>query len=91
MKKEEVEIYSDTSNYAVMKHPGREYPGSLVQGDSLYSLCKMADEVSELINNKNISEAKEEIEELREILWERLNHYKQVLSEHKIELPFYEG
>ena len=29
MKKEEVEIYSDSTSQAVMKHPGRNYPGVL--------------------------------------------------------------
>ena len=91
MKKEEVEIYSDTSNYAVMKHPDREYPGSLVQGDTLYSLCKIADRISERIEEKDLNKAQEEVEELREMLWARLNHYKKVLGELEIELPFYEG
>lgn len=32
----------------------------------------------------------DEMNELRNALWERLNHYKQVLAEHSIELPFSE-
>ncbi len=42
MKLEKVEIYSDAPNMAVMKHPGRQYPGSLIQGDSLFSLTQSA-------------------------------------------------
>jgi hypothetical protein len=51
MKKEEVEIFSDASNMAVMRHPGRNYPGSLIQGDSLYSLLQVAKEVKNEIKN----------------------------------------
>ena len=39
-----VEIFSDTTNRAVMRHPGRKFPGSLVQGDTLYGLCLLADD-----------------------------------------------
>ncbi len=44
MRKESVEIYSDETNGPVMRHPGRTYPGVLVQGDTLYSLFKGTDE-----------------------------------------------
>lgn len=40
----DVEIYSDQTNAAVLRHPGRRFPGLLVQGDSLYALCVQADD-----------------------------------------------
>ena len=89
MKKEQVEIYSDATNRAVMKHPGRNYPGSLIQGDTLYKLCRNSDRVCELIEPKS-SEVYKEMNELRNTLWDRLNHYKHVLEEHNIDLPFSE-
>jgi hypothetical protein len=88
MKKEEVEILSDASNMAVMRHPGRNYPGSLIQGDSLYSLLQTAKEVRKEIHNNNYSEANEELGELIQLLENRLNHYEAVLKEHGIELPY---
>jgi hypothetical protein len=27
----------------MMRHPGRRFPGILIQGDSLYGICQMAD------------------------------------------------
>jgi hypothetical protein len=45
MHVESVEIYSDATNAAIMRHPGRHFPGVLVQGDTLYLLCCQADEV----------------------------------------------
>jgi hypothetical protein len=88
MKKEEVEIFSDASNMAVMRHPGRNYPGSLIQGDSLYSLLQVAKEVKNKIKKNNYSEANEELVELIKLLESRLNHYEAVLKEHGIELPY---
>ena len=88
MRKDEVEIYSDASNYAVMRHPGRKFPGALIQGDTLHALCQMADNAFEAAKGGNVSEALEEISELREALNYRLAQYKQVLGEHSIPLPF---
>lgn len=44
MRTESVEIYSDETNRAVIRHPGRKFPGVLIQGDTLFTLCEMADE-----------------------------------------------
>ena len=90
MKKVEVEIYSDESNYAVMKHPERSFPGSLIQGDSLFILCSLVKDAKTLLESNKYNEAQDELEELTELLMERLEDYKSVLKEHNIELPFYE-
>lgn len=42
MRVEPVEIYSDATNAAVMRHPGRHVPGFLIQGDSLYPFKRRA-------------------------------------------------
>lgn len=75
---------------AVMRHPGRHFPWLLVQGDSLYRLCITADEACALAEKEGSTETFAELNELRNELWERLNHYKRVLSEHNIALPFSE-
>lgn len=43
MRTEMVEMFSDATNRAVIRHPGRKFPGVLVQGDTLYSLCQRTD------------------------------------------------
>jgi hypothetical protein len=40
---ESVEIYSDAANAAIHRHPGRRFPGVLLQGDTLYSICQRLD------------------------------------------------
>jgi hypothetical protein len=85
-----VEIYSDAPNSAVMRHPGRRFPGVLVQGDTLHSLCAALDVVCEQSRASLDTEVYGELNDVREHLWELLNHYKATLLSHGMELPFVE-
>ena len=87
----DVEIYSDQTNAAVMRHPDRRFPGVLVQGDSLYSLCVRADDACALARDLLDSDSYDELNELRNALWSYLNYYKSVLGEHQIPMPFSEA
>ena len=88
MRQETVEVFSDQTNAAVMRHPGRHFPGVLVQGDTLYSLCERADIACRELHRG--SPGYDEVNELRNVLRGLLNHYKVVLSEHDLPLPFSE-
>lgn len=88
MNKEIVEIYSDASNIAVMRHPGRACPGILIQGDSLFSLVQLIKEAQGEIENGRSESAAEALEELSELLEGRLKHYEGVLEVHGMELPY---
>jgi hypothetical protein len=90
MHTEQVEIYSDTTNLAVVRHPGRHFPGLLLQGDTLHAICVRADEACSLAREEGCTRTFSELNELRNQLWDRLNHYKRVLTEHGIRLPFSE-
>ena len=90
MRREEVEIYSDASNVAVIRHPGRQFPGSLIQGDSLYILCSGINEAIRALDENDLEEARGCMTEVSDLLHGRLKHYKETLSEHGIKLPFYE-
>jgi hypothetical protein len=91
MHVESVEIYSDATNAAVMRHPGRRFPGVLIQGDTLHSLCIDADSACEAAQGVLSDDDFESLNEVRNHLWELLSHYKSVLDEHKIGLPFSEA
>jgi len=88
MHVEPVEIYSDATNAAVMRHPGRKVPGLLLQGDTLSEMCHRADRACS--SGKAVLDEEDylELNDLRNHLWELLNHYKSVLTEHGIPLPF---
>ena len=84
------EIYSDQTNAAVMRHPDRRFPGVLIQGDSLYSLCVAADASCQAFQSQAHTEAYQELNDLRNHLRSLLSHYKSVLAQHQIPLPFNE-
>lgn len=89
MRTEPVEIYADTTNAAVLRHPGRKFPGVLIQGDTLYSICQTLDWLSSRARGK--LDAYSELNELRNRLWLFLVGYKSTLEEHGIPLPFSEA
>ena len=90
MKIAELEVYSEASNHAVIKPPGRQFPGIVVQGDSLSILSAEARELSERLQQLGIQD--EELlclaQGLQEQLLERQLHYQQVLSAHGVALPY---
>jgi hypothetical protein len=88
MRVEPVEIYSDATNRAVLRHPGRKFPGVLIQGDSLHILCRQADRACLTARDSFDDESYIELNDLRNALWGYLTHYKKVLGEHDIQLPF---
>jgi hypothetical protein len=91
MRLEPVEIYSDVTNEAVMRHPGRRFPGVLVQGDTPWTMCSRADRVCESTRTLLDDEAYGELNDLRNHLWSLMTHYKSVLLENGIPLPFSEA
>jgi hypothetical protein len=84
------EIYSDQTNAAIMRHPGRKFPGVLVQGDTLYSLCVSADASCQAFRSQAHTEEYQHLNDLRNHLRSLLSHYKAVLTEHQMPLPFNE-
>jgi hypothetical protein len=92
MERIELEVYSETSNHAVVKPLGREFPGTVVQGDSLSILCAEAKELSLRIKALNVQD--EEFlylaQDHQERLLSRLVHFQEVLAEHGIRLPYSE-
>jgi predicted RNase H-like HicB family nuclease len=90
MRIESVEIYSDASNAAVLRHPQRRFPGCLVQGDTLHTLLQSL-RVVQLEADHLSEEALAELLDVIDRLDELLRNYKGALSDHGIELPFHEA
>jgi hypothetical protein len=90
MHVEQIGIYSDATNAAILQHPARRFPGVLVQGDTLWTLCHRADAACANSRGRLDSESYQELNELRNSLWSFLSHYKAVLGEHNIPLPLSE-
>jgi hypothetical protein len=89
MEIEPLEVYARESNYAVIKPPGRNYPGCVIQGDSLASLCRMAGAIAKFAASSKIKndDFLRTVQELNNSLVGRLLHYQEVLSQHGIAFP----
>ena len=88
MERKELEVFSEECNYAIVRMPDRSFPGCVIQGDSLSILLHCAERASALAAGTGDAELIDEIEELRESLADRLNHYAHVLKAHGMGLPF---
>jgi len=90
MEIEQLEVYATTSNYAIIKPPGRNYPGCVIQGDSLSILCRTARDIAACVRDGDtMSESfRADVQELTNSLLDRMLHYQRVLRSHGIDLPY---
>lgn len=88
--RELLEVYSQDTNYAIIKPPGRQFPGAVIQGDSLSILCSSARRIAEAVrdNKTDDEEFPSEVEDLLHSLLGRLHHYEKTLQRHGIALPY---
>lgn len=89
MEVKPVEVYAEDSNYGVVRMPGRNYPGAVIQGDSLRILWGTAREVVEGVRSgrPDDEEFLGAVEELHNALLDRLLHYQEVLRREGLDLP----
>lgn len=90
MEVKQLEVFSEDSNFGVVRMPGRSYPGCVVQGDSLFILWGMARQVAEAVRDGSArgEDFCEAVEELHDALLGRLQHYQEVLRREGIDLPY---
>ena len=90
MEKMEIEVFSQASNVAIVRMPGRRFPGSVIQGDSLRSLLDLVEEIEERTKASTDEELIGIVSILKERLTDGLTHYEAVLREHDIDLPYFD-
>jgi hypothetical protein len=85
-----VEVYAEDSNYGVVRMPGRNYPGAVIQGDSLKILWGTAREVVEGVRSGRLDDERflGAVEELHNALLGRLLHYQEVPRREGFDLPY---
>lgn len=95
MVQQPIEVYSDATNQAVVRMPGRRFPGLVLQGDSVRQLLELAREAESRAGNFGRDGAAEAddltsstLGMLRERIQSYLSAYEQTLPEHGIELPY---
>jgi len=89
MERKEIEVFSELSNFAIVRMPGRNFPGSVIQGDSLSILLKHAERVHQMAIGTGSLELIDEAALLRELLAERLEYYEKVITASGFSLPYF--
>ena len=88
MEVKQLEVFSESSNYGIVRMPGRSFPGCVVQGDSLSILCGLALSIAKRAEKVADADFRDEVAELVDLLLDRLRHYEQVLANHELPLPY---
>ncbi|MFF8484959.1 DUF6959 family protein [Streptomyces antibioticus] len=84
----EAELYTDGGNNAVVRLPGRRFPGVLLQGDSLHILRSDLAEVAEACERGALTEARASADLLLTNLDALLTRYEDALRQHGIPRPY---
>ena len=87
-KQVSVEVLSDAINYVVLRTPGRNFPGMVIQGDGLARLYRRASDVCRLAKGTGDEDLAADADDLCRELGERLAFYEKVLEANAIELPY---
>lgn len=88
MERVEVELFTDGRNDAVVRMPGRRFPGGVVQGDSLSILRGDVAEVTEACERGDLDEVRDSAGFLLANLDALLARYEAALGEHQIPRPY---
>jgi hypothetical protein len=88
MERIEAELFTDGNNNAVLRLPGRRFPGVLLQGDSRRILRSEVAEVLEACQRGDVDEARDSAGLLLADLDAPLARYEAALHEHEIPRPY---
>ncbi|MBL9085457.1 MAG: hypothetical protein JNK76_26870 [Planctomycetales bacterium] len=88
MERQELEVFADAPNFAIVRMPGRSFPGCVVQGDSLCILLHRVQEARAMAKDTNNQELLESVAEIETMLTDRLDHYESVLKANGLRIPY---
>lgn len=88
MKKIEIDVLSEAINCPVVLMPGRQYPGLVMQGDSLRILLDSTEQICELCSSAENSELSDVAASLKEKLAGYVTAYEQAMKDAGRELPY---
>src|SRR4051812_29061752 len=88
VKQLEMRVIGEEVNAAVVQHPGRRFPGILIQGDSLSILCSHARQLTIDLAEARLEDAAESATELRELLDGYRAAYERAMDAEGLALPY---
>ncbi|WP_437805223.1 DUF6959 family protein [Sorangium sp. So ce1078] len=88
MKRIEIDVVTDTTNTAVVRMPGRRFPGIVMQGDSLNYLRVLAVDLKRRLAGLEDEDLADTMDELETLLQGYARAYEASLEREGIELPY---
>lgn len=88
MERKELEVFSELVNNAIVRIPGRNFPGCVIQGNTVASLLHIAQDLQVRAKLVGDSELIELSDQIVDSLAERLKHYEEVMTAHQLQLPY---
>ncbi len=84
----ELEVYSQSIDRGIIRMPSQNFPGLLLQGETLSTLLKLARSAHEKSQNTADTELIDVSRELKETIQKLVSHYEATLGKHNIPLPY---
>lgn len=84
----ELEVYSQSINRGIVKMPSQNFPGIVIQGETLSTLLALSKATHEKALGTSDTELINLSLELRDSLQKLLSHYESTLNKHNIPLPY---
>src|ERR1043165_6549320 len=84
----ELEVYSQSIDRGIIRMPSQNFPGLLLQGETLSTLLRLAKSAYEKSQNTPDAELIDVSRELVETIQKLVSHYEATLSKHNIPLPY---
>jgi len=84
----ELEVYSQSIDRGIIRMPSQNFPGLLLQGETLSTLLRLAKSAHEKSQNTADTELIDVSRELMETIQKLVSHYEATLGKHNIPLPY---
>jgi len=84
----ELEVYSQSIDRGIIRMPSQNFPGLLLQGETLSTLLRLAKLAYEKSQNMADTELIDTSRELMETIQKLVSHYESTLGKHNIPLPY---
>jgi hypothetical protein len=84
----DLEVYSQSIDRGVVRMPSQNFPGLVLQGETLSSLLKLAKSTYERSSNTTDTELVDTSRQLMESIQKLVSHYESTLNRHNIPLPY---
>ena len=82
------QLLSPQHNFAVVQLPQRQFPGVVIQGDTLNGLVGQLARMKSLLAASDLQELASEIDDMSDLLASALTSYILICARNSIALPF---